>query len=171
MKNVAECLRRVYEGVVNHKPKSAKEISYAKAPPGALVTNKLSGRAEFGNCVLRRVGYIVQVSAEDLARLNYWSQPLSDQRRKWMQHAWTKGVIWSPLYTAVSLEGDRFVINSVKDYDICLFLAEHRPSMMLQVVETGRHSKATKVKLELLKQGLYLRSGARCPVLVAGVTL
>ena len=170
MKNISEWLRRDHERVSNHILKPSKEINYAKAPEGALVTNRLSGRAEFGYCVFRRVGYRAHASSEALAKLDYWSQPLSNQRRKQMRHAWLKGVLWSPIYVEVSLEDDRFVINSIKDYDICLFMAERQTSVVLQVVETAS-KVGTKAKLELLRQGLHLRKGDKCDMLKVEVML
>lgn len=168
MKNISEWLRRAYDKVRKQVPKPFRGASYAAAPHGARVKNPLSDRANFAHCILRRTGYAAHVATADLAALNY--KPLSKSRQEWMQHAWSKGVTWSPVFVEAQIENDRFVVNHILNYDICVFLSGRQRMMVVQVAEPDR-GPGSEEKLKILKRGIYLRDGTRCPIVYARVVL
>jgi hypothetical protein len=161
-------LKRTYQKVVKQQPKDKENAGYAAVPAGALVANALSNQACFAECLYRRKGYIVHVSAKKLSA--FTQDKLSKERARWMEDAWLRGVIWAPLKVRAIVDNGRWVVQDISDSDVALFLKDRQDILVLQVIEP-KCAQGTKDKLALLRNGLYLADGSHCPVLIARVTL
>lgn len=168
MRNINEWLRRAYQRVANQRPKDKVDPGYAAIPAAAQVRNGLSGRACFAPCLHRRMGYVVHVSVNHMSLFNY--RTLTKERSRWMEDAWLRGITWSPLLVEAVVEDGRWVVNHIDDFDVILFLKGKQDVAVLQVVEPGRKA-GSEADLALLRSGLFLRDGERCPILHARVVL
>ena len=168
MNPINEWLKRAYEKVRKQRPKEGGSLKHLNTPEGARVLNPYSKRAHFAGCRYRRVGYVVFLSPKHLVESSYTD--LNAPRIEWFKNAWLQGVLWTPLRIEAVVEGDRWMVNHIEDYDIAEFLNGKQDMLVAQVVEPGREG-GTSEKLELLHKGLYFRDGDHCPVLSARVTL
>ena len=166
MRNITEWLRRAYDKVSRYRPKFAVDLT--SVPAAARVPNRLSSRASFASCAMRRIGYVAHVAIDDLAAIGYGE--LTEERARWMESAWLKGVSWSPILVQAVVEEGRWVVNNIKDYDVCLFLKGRQRMMVVQVVEPGYLSGSNE-KLALLNAGLYFRDGKHCPIVFGRIVL
>jgi hypothetical protein len=117
---------------------------------------------------MRRVGYAAHVAIDDLAAIEYGE--LTEERARWMENAWLKGVSWAPILVEAVVEEGRWVVNNIRDYDVCLFLKGRQRMMVAQVVEPG-YLSGSNDKLALLNAGLYFRDGKHCPIVFGRIVL
>jgi hypothetical protein len=83
--------------------------------------------------------------------------------------AWLRGILWTPLLAKGDVSDGKWVIATIKDSDIARFLLDKERTLVLQILESS-DPPATQEKLDLLKAGLFTRSGKHCPVLLAKAT-
>lgn len=165
-KNVAELLRRLHSKVFNKPGKT--RTGYASVPRSAIVKNSFSDRAVFSEFLLRRRGYVVQVSPEELIKLKP-AMPLDPGARDLFESHWCRGIVWSPLRLHADVDSDRWVIQEPPALSRARFLAEKKQPLVVCQIFEGKDVPATTAKLELLKRGLYSPEGVRCPVVSAKV--
>ena len=137
-------------------------------PVEALPVNRLSNRAVFTNCAVRRRGYIAYVKAADVARAAP-SELLEGQRAR-LENDWARGKLWAPLIVKAKVTERGWQIRAVKDAAVAVFLAERQPDRFIpiQVLEE-QDVPATEENLELLKRGIYADQ-THCEVLFARIT-
>ena len=168
MRDTDAWLQRAHDRVIKQRPRDKESLGYAGVLPKALVGNSLSNRACFASCRHRRKGYTARVSAKKLSAFKY--SALTKDRQRWMEDAWLRGVIWTPVYVKTTFKDDRCVVEDIQDYDVALFLNGKQDIVVLQIVESGNDC-GSKEKLAVLRKGLFLKDGTRCSVLNAEVTL
>jgi len=166
VKDYTTWLQRAYDRVSNYKPRA--DIDYTTVPIGARVVNRFSNQASFSECLIRRVGYAAHASVKRLAAVRY--SHLSEERARWMESAWLKGVTWAPILVEAVVEDGLWVVNSIENYDVSLFLQGRQQMLVLQIVEPG-HLSGSNGKLRLLRKGLHFRDGKHCPVVLERIVL
>ncbi len=168
MRPIRRWLQRRYEKVRSKGPKSVPDARYQDIPKAARISNPLSNRAAFANCVYRRRGYIAQVAVDEFAAL-LPSTTITFEREQQLENAWLRGIIWPPVLCIGTVEDGRWVLKSCRDSEIALFLEGRQQLLNIQILEPD-DPPATKENLTTLKAGLFTRSGKRCPVIFARAT-
>jgi hypothetical protein len=141
---------------------------YTALPVNARPTNRLSNRAVFANCTIRRRGYIAYVQAEQLALLLGAELNKADRQR--LENDWIRGKVWLPPLVRATYSMSGWTVDSVSDGAVATFVAEKNPKQYLpiQVLEQ-QDVPATEEKLTALRNRIEFKQRS-CAPLFARIT-
>lgn len=167
IQQIQEWCKQAYDRALKGKGRPSK-TNYQSVPKGARVLNRLSNRAAFAACAMRRKGYIVHTSAADLSDLRN-TYVLSDLARAILEDNWLRGALWQPPIVKAKPTEDGWVIQSIDHMEIVAFLGTKQSMVAIQIIEP-EDVPATKEKLLLLREGLFNATKQYCPILSARIT-